>query len=466
MSFTRFFLEASTTPSFEPLLARELKRIISQGQGYLADPKVARASPRASRSPDASRPPERTGVVTARVTARGLWDIIHHSRLARRVRVEVGPTFDCTSYKLMAQAMQRMPWRSFFPAHGVPLVKVRTARSHLFHEQSLDRRLAHYLSDRLAHRKHVPVSQQAKEETPFVARPDRSGRFNKMVLKDVAKVNFGYMSQVMLDIVDNKGQFYVDAVGGLQRILDRRGYRVYSQPTSLAEHRAAAVVQLVHEALQPAALQQTASAAVTWPAMWDPFCGSGTLCIEWAAAISGVCPTSTKLMDCETRSKEQPGNSFAFETWLTHKPEDYQQYLLSLCRSSPTALNLAASVIGSDLDPEAISAAKHNVALSNVACSLVVGDFDTVSHTIPHGACIITNIPYSEVEDSEDVLSLYRRFGKMLIRRTDIRDVFVLCSNRRFRESTGLQWDPVMHFFNGPILVTLHRLRRINSSSW
>lgn len=54
----------------------------------------------------------------------------------------------------------------------------------------------------------------------------------------------------------------------------------------------------------------------------------------------------------------------------------------------------------------------------------------------------------------------YRRFGRMLQKRTDFEHVFVLNKHPDFRRDTGLRWRQLKSFRNGGTVVELLQLVR------
>lgn len=222
--------------------------------------------------------------------------------------------------------------------------------------------------------------------------------------------------------------------------------------------------------------------------VWDPFCGSGTLNIEYVAAVTQLPSFAAGMLRKDTRDvpaaeegsnvttksiskRRGPLGSFAFEKWPIHSSleNSYSNFLDQLIAHGKAVGKASQEkgkkliTIGTDCAQKRIDAAKSNsqVAGTYAFSKFMQGDFIQVSSKIPDNVAIITHLPYEGTlnEDGRTYES-YSKFGRMLNMRPDIKSVFVLAAHPDFAVQTKLRWKKVLEFHNGPIPVCLFQLLR------
>ena len=166
---------------------------------------------------------------------------------------------------------------------------------------------------------------------------------------------------IWVRIDGEKAELSVDAAG---EHLHRRGWALDRTEAPLRENLAAAVLR-----------------GYGWApgeALVDPMCGSGTFLLEAATVLSGRAPGAQR--------------SFAFQAFPEHDAERWAEL-----QSQLGPLDVDCLLLGSDIDPEAVRAARANTRRAGVAdrVSLEVAD---VADLEPPDALgwVVTNPPYGQ----------------------------------------------------------------------
>ena len=130
----------------------------------------------------------------------------------------------------------------------------------------------------------------------------------------------------------------------------------------------------------------------------DPMCGSGTFLIEAALIAANINPGIYR-------------QGFAFEKWADFDAELFER----LYNDDSGEKTPSHPIMGGDIDPEAISVTKHNIANARV------GDFiqvkcQSISEWKENGeeGMMITNPPYGERLRPDKIEELYRLIGECL----------------------------------------------------
>ena len=173
--------------------------------------------------------------------------------------------------------------------------------------------------------------------------------------------------------------------------LHRRGYRKMTAKAPITETLAAALLMLT-----------------PWRKdriLVDPFCGSGTFCIEAAMMAAQIAPGMRR--------------DFASTAWdnLIPKKYWYRAYDEAMDRAESvdrTELRKLTDIQGYDIDPEVLAAARQNAADAGVEDLIHFQQRDValLSHPKKYGF-LITNPPYGErLEEKENLPSLYGTVGE------------------------------------------------------
>ncbi len=204
-----------------------------------------------------------------------------------------------------------------------------------------------------------------------------------------------------------------------------------------------------------APLKETVAAAVLLRAGWpqayadggdllDPMCGSGTLLIEGALMAADVAP------GLQRHAGLPPTR------WLGFDATAWQ----SLCaeataRGERGRVGLRACVHGSDLDPQAIRAARENAQRAGVldAIDLAVCDISELPVQPNARGAVVCNPPYDARLAADP--ALYRALGDALLRAAPNWRGALLCGDAELAHATGLRARKRYPLFNGPIECSL-----------
>ncbi|MDA1067163.1 MAG: class I SAM-dependent RNA methyltransferase [Verrucomicrobia bacterium] len=239
------------------------------------------------------------------------------------------------------------------------------------------------------------------------SRPDSGPDQNKTVL-------FLYWreSQVIL---------YFDTSG---RPLSNRGYRVHPWKAPVRETLAAAMIS-----------------ATRWDQnshFVNPMCGSGTIAIEAALMALGRPPGFLR-------------DNFGFMHLLPFDKAAYQKVRDSI--PSATRKKLPFLIQASDLDPDAVEAARHNAKLAGVdhVIQFSVSDFRDLDLPDAPGV-VVMNPEYGERLGAEkELVSFYREIGDFFKKKAAGYWAYVFTGNPGLGKRIGLRTTRRIEFYNGPI---------------
>ncbi len=209
--------------------------------------------------------------------------------------------------------------------------------------------------------------------------------------------------------------------------LHKRGYRKNTVKAPLTETLAAALIMLT-----------------PWNKdriLVDPFCGSGTFCIEAAMMAAGIAPGMER--------------NFAATSWKNLIPRQlwYDAYdeARDLKADGLRALGAASPDIqGYDIDEDALKAARGNAALADVAGMIHFQKRDVadLSHPKKYGF-IITNPPYGErLEEKEDLPPVYTALGERFAALDDW-SMYVITAYEDAEKYLGRKADRNRKIYNG-----------------
>lgn len=178
----------------------------------------------------------------------------------------------------------------------------------------------------------------------------------------------------------------------------------------------------------------------------DPMCGSGTLAIE-AAMIAG------------DRAPGALREHWCFEHWHAFDPAVWDGLLDEADERAEDGEKAIAPIVASDIDPEAIEAARaciHRIHLDD-AIELSVADVSKL--VAPHSSLglVATNPPYGErLSTRAQLPALYASFASRLREGFDGYKLAVITSDPAIDAGMGLASDKVVQLFNGAIETPLH----------
>lgn len=211
----------------------------------------------------------------------------------------------------------------------------------------------------------VPVDVRAVSRASHLIHTDRIARAVTDGINDSlgrTSPTSGAPLTVLARLVDNRCELSLDASGDLHY---RRGYKTDAVAAPLRESVAAAILRTIEWA--------------PGQSLVDPFCGSGTLVIEAAQQSLGIAAGG--------------GRAFDFTRWANFRADLWEQVSETI-RSTPAE---QLSIFGSDIDPKAIEASRHNAARAQVAdsCAFAVGDAAQLEPPPVSPGWIVTNPPWN-----------------------------------------------------------------------
>jgi len=232
--------------------------------------------------------------------------------------------------------------------------------------------------------------------------------------------------RINIHLVQNVATVYLDSSGDS---LHRRGYRVLTGDAPVGEVLAAGILRLTAWDRQSTFL--------------DPMCGSGTFCIEAALLARNMVPSV-------------PRRRFGFQTW-----KDFDRSLQDTVRAELRRNELPAlpfSIVGSDIDAEAVAMARENARRAGVAADVrfEVANVECCQPPTPTGT-LVMNPPYDERLKVDRIASLYRRVGDTFKQRFAGYTAWVFTGNLDAAKQIGLRPSRKLRLFNGPIECRLLR---------
>jgi 23S rRNA (guanine2445-N2)-methyltransferase / 23S rRNA (guanine2069-N7)-methyltransferase len=211
-----------------------------------------------------------------------------------------------------------------------------------------------------------------------------------------------------------------------------------------------------------APLKENLAAAVLraagWPALaaagvplLDPMCGTGTLLIEAASMALDKAPGLSR-------------DQWRFANWHGHQPRIWRRVWDEAVARGAAAADRAVSIYGSDLDADALFAAKDNARRGGVEILLKQRDVADIEpppgarDELPRGL-VVCNPPYGvRVGDDEaQVRALHGTFGDVLRRRFLGWSAWILVGPGLV-PALGLKTSRKIPLYNGPIECRLTHL--------
>ncbi len=222
---------------------------------------------------------------------------------------------------------------------------------------------------------------------------------------------------LFVHLARDRATLYLDVSGGS---LHRRGWRARAGDAPLKESLAAAILQLAGwDRERP---------------LVDPLCGSGTIPIEAALWARGIAPGLAR-------------DRFGFERWACHDEAAARRAAELREQARSKILGGGPPVRGSDVDPDALGAARENARAAGVS---VEWRQASVRDLVPAGGpgVVVTNPPYgARLEVPE---SLYRDMAQAFGRMRGWR-VVILAGTPAIERAMRARADRALTVFNGDI---------------
>ncbi len=203
--------------------------------------------------------------------------------------------------------------------------------------------------------------------------------------------------------------------------LHKRGYRAIGNDAPLHETLAAGMVELARFRGKEF--------------FWDPFCGSGTICIEAALMAKNRAPGLNR--------------SFAAQDYAWMPKEVWE---LAKTEARDREFKGQYRIMGSDNDPACVSLAFANARKAGVADSVTFRDGDATKMSLPcDSGILVCNPPYGErMLEQQSAQRLYAALGRHL-KFADGWKKYVITSEPEFEHYFGRKADKKRKFYNGKI---------------
>ena len=233
----------------------------------------------------------------------------------------------------------------------------------------------------------------------------------------------GIKYQLQFAIMNDQVTLYLDTTGpGLHK----RGYRAVGNEAPLRETLAAAMVQLARYRGREF--------------LWDPFCGSGTICIEAALIAKNKAPGMYRRFMAEAYPWVPA------EVWGQVREE-----------AKSKEFNGNYRILGSDNDPKCVSLAMANAKKAGVGNIIEFRDGDATKMNLPaQEGIMICNPPYGQrMLEQQSAQRLYQAFGRH-VKFADGWKKYVITSEPEFEHYFGRRADKKRKLYNGMIKCDLY----------
>jgi len=318
-------------------------------------------------------------------------------RSAERILMVFG-RFKAETFNELFEGVFSLPWEDLIPRDGkFPVVKARSVRSKLFSISSIQSVVKKAIAEKLSYRHKIRTLPETGPEYPI-----------HVYLKD----------DVVTIAVDTTGK----------EGLHKRGYRKKTVEAPLRETIAAGLVILSHWRHEEALV--------------DPFCGSGTICIEAGMMACNIAPGLKR--------------HFCSEDWGIISRDKWKREK-DLARSG--VKNERYKIIGSDIDEKVIEIAKINAKSAGVDIRFVKSSFDEMKAIEPSGV-IITNPPYGA--RLKEFRKIHRDL-RILRKNFPGWKYHIISPFENFERMFGKRADKKFSFFNSGIKVFFYQFWRTNS---
>ena len=239
----------------------------------------------------------------------------------------------------------------------------------------------------------------------------------------------GERYQIQFSIMKDQVHLCLDTSG---QGLYKRGYRAVGVEAPLRETLAAAMVLLSkYRGLDP---------------FCDPFCGSGTICIEAALIAKNRAPGLNR--------------SFAAQKW---KLVESGLWMDAVDEALDKEYDRVYDIWGGDIDPNAVRIAQENAVKAEVEDTVrfEVADAGRFYAHEPYGR-VVTNPPYGErLLEHDEATKLYHTFGAAVRRLPEGWRVSILSSHTEFEQAFGQRAKKKRKLYNGMLKCDLFQYGKV-----
>lgn len=313
-----------------------------------------------------------------------------HLRTTERVLIRVG-RFRAVTFDELFEETKALPWERYIPKDGKFWVaKANSIKSKLFSPSDIQSIMKKAIVERLKTVYHTDWFEEDGASYPI----------RVSILKDVVTVG-------------------LDTTGVS---LHKRGYRVNTVKAPIAETLASALIMLT-----------------PWKdgrILVDPFCGSGTFCIEAAMMAAHMAPGLHR--------------DFLAEEWANLIPEKCWQDAREEAEED-VCTDVETDIQGYDIDDASVRMARDNARLAGVDHMIHFQQRPVaeLSHPGKYGF-IITNPPYGErLEDRETLPALYETLGQRVFEHLDTWSLYVITGYEDAEKYLGRKAAKNRKIYNG-----------------
>ena len=233
----------------------------------------------------------------------------------------------------------------------------------------------------------------------------------------------GAVYQIRFSLMKDLCEVFLDPSGVS---LHKRGYRAVGNDAPLHETMAAAMVNLARYRGRDF--------------FWDPFCGSGTICIEAALIALNRAPGL--------------GRTFGAERWQSVPAEIWTR-----AREEARDLEFRGEyrILGTDIDSDSLEIARSNARKAGVARQIEFREGDATKLPLPcDQGLIVCNPPYGErMLEQRSAQRLYQQLGRHL-KFADGWKKYIISSEPEFEHYYGRQATKKRKLYNGRLQCNVY----------
>lgn len=290
--------------------------------------------------------------------------------------------------------LKKIAWEEYFDADGYVSIKSFVNNKHILDVRFASLKVKDAIADRFVEK--------------FGRRPDSGKDLSRTVL--------------FLHWVDEQASIYIDTSG---ETIAKHGYRKIPMKAPMMESLAAATILA---------------------SRWDfkshfvnPMCGSGTLAIEAALMATQTAPGLSR-------------DNFAFMHVKQYNPEIWEK--LKKEASAKIKKELDFRIIASDLNAEAVSAARHNAREAGVSTLIDFQVIDFRHGSVPEDnqGVIFMNPEYGQrLGEEQKLLDIYQQIGDFFKNKCQGYMGYIFTGNMNLSKKIGLKTNRRIEFYNAKI---------------
>ena len=314
-------------------------------------------------------------------------------RCGARVLMELG-SFPARDFEALFQGVYALPWEDYIPRDGEFPVKGYSLNSQLHS---------------------VPACQAIVKKAAVTRLGEKYG------LGWLPETGETY--QLRFSIMKDHVELFLDTSGVS---LHKRGYRREANLAPLHETMAAAMVNLARYRGRDF--------------FWDPFCGSGTICIEAAMIALNRAPGLNR--------------SFMAQKWSCVPETVWQQ---ARTEALDREYRGEYHILGSDIDAASLEIAQQNARKAGVGKLIEFREADATKMSLPADkGLIVCNPPYGErMLEQRSAQRLYSAFGRHL-KYADGWKKYIISSEPEFEHYYGKQAVKKRKLYNGRLQCNVY----------